>query len=95
VRRGCEPGGKYMRQLLAFLNDLDERKIYYRLNKVSMKPRDSIMVEIAVPGQRWDVEFMEDGSIEIEKFISSGQIFVCKGIDQCKEIDQLFLEFSD
>jgi hypothetical protein len=47
------------------------------------------MVEIAVPGQRWEVEFMEDGSIEIEKFISSGQIF------DGKEIEELFSEFSD
>jgi hypothetical protein len=53
------------------------------------------MVEIAVPGQRWEVEFMDDGSIEIEKFISSGQIFVCKEIHQCKEIEELFSEFSD
>ena len=74
-----------MQQLLAFLNDLDERKIYYRLNKV----RDSIMVEIAVPGERWEVEFMDDGSIEIEKFISSGQIF------GSKEIEELFSRFSD
>ncbi|MDR1621607.1 MAG: hypothetical protein LBS00_04450 [Synergistaceae bacterium] len=84
-----------MRQLLAFLDDLYERKIYYRLNHVSLKVRDSIMVEIAVPGQRWEVEFMDDGSIEIEKFISSGQIFVCKEIHQCKEIEELFSEFSD
>jgi len=74
-----------MQQLLSFLNDLDERNIYYRLNKV----RDSIMVEIAIPGQRWEVEFMDDGSIEIEKFVSNGQIF------DDKEISQLFLNFSD
>jgi hypothetical protein len=47
------------------------------------------MVEIAVPGQRWEVEFMDDGSIQVEKFISSGQIF-----DE-KEIDVFFSEFSD
>ena len=74
-----------MQQLLAFLDNLYEKNIYYRLNKV----RDSIMVEIAVPGQRWEVEFMYDGSIEIEKFISNGQIY------DHKEIDQLFADFSD
>jgi hypothetical protein len=80
-----------MQQLLSFLNDLEERKIYYQLNKI----RDSIMVEIAVPGQRWEVEFMDDGTIEIEKFISSGQIFVCNEIRHCKEIEELFSEFFD
>lgn len=26
------------------------------------------MVEIVVPGQRWVIEFMDDGTVEIEKF---------------------------
>ena len=37
--------------------------------------RDSILIEIAVPGQRWEVEFMANGKIEIEKFISGGVIY--------------------
>jgi hypothetical protein len=53
------------------------------------------MVEIAVPGKRWEVEFMDDGTIEIEKFISTGQIFNCEEVGQCKEIEELFSEFSD
>lgn len=69
-----------------FLNKLEENQIYYRLNKV----RDEyIMVEVAVPGQRWEIEFMEDGSVEIEKFISDGDI---RGEE---EIEVLFKEFSD
>jgi hypothetical protein len=32
------------------------------------------MVEIAVPGERWEVEFLEDGAIEVEVFRSSGSI---------------------
>jgi hypothetical protein len=32
------------------------------------------MVIADVPGQRWEIEFMRDGSIEIERFISSGEI---------------------
>ena len=59
-----------MDQLLDFLNKLEEHQIYYRLNKV----RDAIIVEIAIPGQRWEVEFLRDGSIEVEKFISTGVI---------------------
>ena len=53
-------------ELNSFLNKLAERSIFYRLSKI--RP-ESIMVEVAVPGQRWEVEFMEDGSVEIEKFI--------------------------
>ena len=56
--------------LLDFLNKLEEHDIYYRLNKV----RDAIMVEVAVPSQRWEVEFFPDGRIEVETFITTGVI---------------------
>lgn len=74
-----------VKSLVDFLEKLEQRKIYYRLNKI----RDSILVEIAVPGQRWEVEFMVDGSIEIEKFLSDGTIF------DHNEIELLFKDFSD
>ena len=45
-----------MERLLDFLNKLEDNHIYYRLNKV----RDAILVEIAVPGARWEVEFLRD-----------------------------------
>ena len=59
-----------MKKLLEFLNKLEETNIYYKLNKV----RDAIMVEVAIPGERWEVEFFSDGQIEVEKFISDGVI---------------------
>lgn len=59
-----------MEHLLDFLNKLEENHIYYRLNKV----RDAIMVEVAIPGERWEVEFFPDGSIEVEKFVTTGEI---------------------
>ena len=74
-----------LNKLIDFLEKLEEVKLYYRLNKI----RDSILVEIAVPGERWEVEFMADGDIVIEKFLSNGDIF-----DE-KEITILFDKFSD
>lgn len=59
-----------MSDLLDFLQKLEDNDIYYRLNKV----RDSIMVELALPGQRWEVEFMRDGEVQVEKFLTSGEI---------------------
>jgi hypothetical protein len=73
------------KSLLDFLNNLEEKNIYYRLNKI----RNSILVEVAVPGERWEVEFMEEGNIEIEKFISDKNYY-----DET-EIKRLFEEFSD
>ena len=57
--------------LLSFLNELRDAKIDYRL---SHQRDDALMVEIAVPGERWEVEFMEDGSVEVEVFLSDGTI---------------------
>ena len=74
-----------MDKLLEFLDKLEKNKIYYRLNKV----RDGIMVEITVPGERWEVEYIKDGSIDVEKFISDGEIF------HHEELDVLFENFSD
>lgn len=74
-----------MVKLLEFLDNLEKNKIYYRLNKI----RDSILVEIVVPGERWEVEYFADGTIEIERFFSDGQI---KGEN---EIELLFEKFSD
>ncbi|GIW02518.1 hypothetical protein [Roseiflexus sp.] len=54
-------------KLLEFLDRLEEAKIGYRLAHI----RDSIMVEMVVPGERWEVEFFENGQIAIERFVST------------------------
>lgn len=74
-----------IKSFVQFLEMLDNRNIYYKLNKV----RDSIMVEVAVPGQRWEIEFMSNGSIEIEKFLSDGEIY------GYSEIKKMFEDFSE
>lgn len=68
-----------------FLNILDENNIYYRLNKI--RP-EGIMIEVTVPGERWEIEFMEDGTVEIEKFISDGSFY------GKEELKVLLTEFS-
>lgn len=54
-------------KLLEFLDRLEDAKIDYRLAHI----RDSIMVEMVVPGERWKVEFFENGQIAIERFVST------------------------
>lgn len=72
-------------KLLPFLKKLEQYNIYYKLNRI----RDSILVEIVVPGQRWEVEFFEDDTVEVEKFISEGFIH------GETELNTLFACFSD
>jgi hypothetical protein len=51
--------------LLQFLTEIERLKISYRLE---YNRRDAIMVLIAVPGSRWEVEFFSDGRVELERF---------------------------
>ncbi|MDQ0176281.1 hypothetical protein [Bacillus chungangensis] len=74
-----------LKELINFLNQLESSHIFYKLNKVR---NEAIMVEIAVPGQRWEVEFMEDGTVEIEKFISDKDMY------DVRELETLFKYFN-
>jgi hypothetical protein len=47
------------------------------------------MVCVAIPGERWEIEFLGDGSVEIEKFTSNGEIY---GTDI---LNELFARYSD
>ncbi|MDB5357706.1 MAG: hypothetical protein JWN24_4159 [Phycisphaerales bacterium] len=57
--------------LMSFLNDLRDAHISCRL---SHNRDDAIAVEVAVPGERWEIEFLEDGTVEVEVFRSNGTI---------------------
>ena len=59
-------------QLVAFLNKLEQQGITYTLD---YHRDEAIMVTVSVPGERWEVEFFEDGEVEVEKFTSGGEIY--------------------
>ena len=75
-----------LEKLLDFLSELDRRKIFFKLTRVR---DEAIMVEIAVPGERREVEFFGDGRVEVEIFKSPGVI----GGEE--ELDRLLKEFAD
>lgn len=58
-------------RMLDFLRKLQERKLAFDLRH---SRDDAIMVEINVPGERWEVEFLEDGDVDVEVFRSNGHI---------------------
>jgi len=71
---------------LAFLGRLKAANIHYSLSD----PTDgAVMVEIAVPGERWEVEFHEDGRVSVEIFRSDA------GVQEGEMIEQLFDRFSN
>jgi hypothetical protein len=76
-------------KLLDLLRRLDKAKIAYTLQRVR---DDAIMIDVAVPGQRWEIEFVDYGDevhTEIERFVSNGEI----GDEQL--LETLFEQFSD
>ena len=75
-----------MEKLFAFLARLEAHKIHFVLKRIR---DESILIDIAVPGQRWEVEFMEDGTIEVEVFKSPGVI------EGDEALERLFKEFGD
>jgi hypothetical protein len=59
------------RALLTLLQRLDKAKISYQLRH---SRSDAIMVVAFAPGQYWEIEFLQDGDIDIERFRSDGEI---------------------
>jgi hypothetical protein len=69
-----------------FLRELDETRTYYRLTSV----RDgAVMVEVALPDERWEIEFFDDRDPEIEIYRSDGKIF---GAEKLSELRQMISE---
>ena len=77
------------REMLALLRRLDDGKIHHTVDQVR---EDALMIRVAVPGQRWEIEFVDYGDqvhIEIERFVSNGRI------DDEAALAELFAQFSD
>ncbi|GJD18102.1 hypothetical protein RIVM261_030580 [Rivularia sp. IAM M-261] len=74
-------------KLTNFINQLEKYKIYYTL---AHHREEAIMVMVAIPGQRWEIEFFNDGSIEVERFISSSN-----GIEGETILNELFAAYID
>jgi hypothetical protein len=73
-------------RLIEFLSDLERKGINYTLGH----HRDEAIMVIAVaPGERWEIEFLDDGTVEVERFVSNGEI--------CSEeaLSDLFARYSE
>ena len=51
-------------KLLVFLERLDQAKIPYTMEH---SRDDALMVTAIAPGEYWEIEFLEDGTIESER----------------------------
>jgi hypothetical protein len=77
------------RQILDLLRRLREAKIHYRLYQ---SRDDALMIEVTVPGERWEIEFVDYGDevqVEVERFVSGGHL------DDESALEDLFARYSD
>ncbi len=58
-------------RLILFLQKLEKQTIDYSL---AHHRDEAVMVVVAVPAERWEIEFLSDGSVEVEKFVSNAEI---------------------
>lgn len=73
-------------ELLGFLSRLKAAKIHYRLDDYR---EEAISVEVYVPGEHWEVDFLADGGIDVERYRSNGEI------SDASMLELLFAEYSD
>lgn len=59
-------------RLTRFLSDLELKGIDYNL---AHNRDEAVMITVAMPGERWEIEFLADGSMEVERFSSGGEIY--------------------
>lgn len=69
-----------------FLTELELKGIHYSL---AHNRDEAVMVIVPVPGERWEIEFFVNGSVEVERFASKGEIF---GEEALAE---LFMRYSE
>ena len=58
-------------RLIALLERLDEARIPYTMEH---SREDAIMILAFAPGEYWEIEFLGDGEIDIERYRSNGKI---------------------
>jgi hypothetical protein len=73
-------------KLTAFLTDLEQKGISYSL---AHNRDEAIMVITSAPGERWEIEFLNDGAVEVERFISDGQMY------GQETLNELFARYSE
>lgn len=67
-------------KFLSFLNQLEQKKINYQ---IAHHREEAVMITVSIVGERWEIEFLDNGDIEVEKFISNGEI---EGEESLKEL---------
>ncbi len=74
------------RRLLDFLQRLEGAGRYFNLQYLR---EDSVLVTVFAPAARWEIEFFDDGNVDVEVFESSG------AVEDDEALERLFAEADD
>jgi hypothetical protein len=66
-------------RVLALLQRLDEAKIPYTMEH---SREDALMILAFAPGEYWEIEFLEDGRVDVERYRSDGRIHDESAVEQ-------------
>lgn len=78
--------GDNLEKVLTLLKRLQEARIFYTL---AHNQEDAISIQVVVPGQRWEIDIYNNGTVDVEVFKSDGTIL------DLTAIDTLFRDYSD
>lgn len=68
--------------LTDLLDRLDEEEIRYSLESIR---EGAVLVTAAVEGERWEIEFLASGEVEIEIFKSNGDLYDISALEDLFE----------
>lgn len=78
-----------VKELLKVISKLESEKIFYRLSADISELGDAVCLQAFVLGEHWEIDFLDNGTVDVEIFKSNGEIY------GREKIDELFKKHSD
>ncbi len=58
-------------KLMGIIRALEAARIHFTL---SYHRYDAVSIHASVPGQRWEIDVLEDGDVDFERFVTTGGV---------------------
>lgn len=65
-------------KLMQIIRKLEAARIHFR---VDYHRYEAVTIEAVVPGERWEIDVLEDGEVDFERFVTTGGV---RGEDEMK-----------
>ena len=64
--------------LQSIFGSLEEASIHFT---VSRNRDDAVSIQAVVPGERWEIDVLDDGTVDFERFIGDGEILDAEALE--------------